>query len=66
VGFRYKLSLRDLAEMFLQRCIVLTHEAVCNWEAKLAPYLTQALRKKCRGAIGDSWYVDETYVKVQG
>ena len=33
---RYKLSLRDLAEMFLIRGIVFTHEAVRDWEAKLA------------------------------
>ncbi len=34
---RYKLSLRDLAEMFLERGFVFTHEAVRDWEAKLAP-----------------------------
>jgi putative transposase len=33
--FRYQLSLRDLAEMFLQRGIIFTHEAVREWEAKL-------------------------------
>jgi hypothetical protein len=33
---RYKLSLCDLAEMFLHRGIVLTHEAVRDWERKLA------------------------------
>jgi putative transposase len=43
---RYKLSLRDLAEMFLQRGIVFTHEAVRGWETKLTPHLTEALRKK--------------------
>ena len=64
--FRYKLSLRDLAEMFLQRDIAFTHEAVRDWEAKLAPLLSETLRKKRSGAAGDSWYVDETYVKVQG
>ena len=32
----------------------------------LAPLLTKALRKKRRGAVGNSWYVDETYIKVQG
>ena len=37
---RYKLSLRDLAEMFLERGVVFTHEAVRAWEAKLAPILT--------------------------
>jgi hypothetical protein len=31
---RYKLSLRDLAEMFLIRGVVFTHEAVRDWEAK--------------------------------
>jgi transposase-like protein len=30
---RYKLSLRDLTEMFLIRGIVLSHEAVRDWEA---------------------------------
>jgi putative transposase len=47
--FRYKLSLRDLAEMFLDRGIIFTHEAVRDWEAKLAPSLTETLRKHRRG-----------------
>jgi hypothetical protein len=33
---RYKLSLRDLPEMFLERGLVFTHEAVREWEAQLA------------------------------
>jgi putative transposase len=64
--FRYKLSLRDLAEMFPQRGPVFTHEAVRDWEMKLAPLLSDILRKKRSGTVGNSWYVDETYVKVQG
>ena len=35
---RYKLSLRDLAEMFLIRGIMFTYEAVHDWEAKLTPH----------------------------
>src|ERR1700674_332438 len=63
---RYKLSLRDLAEMFLIRGIVFSHEAVRDWEAKLPPALAEELRRRRRrGKIGRSWYVDETYVKVQ-
>jgi putative transposase len=61
---RYKLSLRDLAEMFLQRGIVFTHETVRNWEARLALVLTELLRQKRRGAVRGSWYVDESYVRV--
>jgi putative transposase len=64
--FRYKLSLRDLAEMFLQRGLSFTHEAVREWESKLAPLLRETLRRRRHGTVGQSWYVDETYVKVQG
>src|SRR6185312_4849801 len=63
---RYKLSLRDLAEMFLQRGWVFTHETVRDWEARFAPLLADQLRKKRHGQAGRSWYVDETYIKVKG
>jgi putative transposase len=63
--FRYKLSLRDLAEMFLQRGLVFTREAVRDWEAKLAPLLSETLRKRRHSAVGNSWYADETYIRVQ-
>src|SRR5215510_14839254 len=63
---RYKLSLRDLAEMFLTRGFVFTYEAVREWEAKLTPALAENLRRKRRGRVGPSWYVDETYIRVRG
>src|SRR5258707_2706055 len=63
---RYKLSLRDLAEMFLERGFEFTHEAVRDWEARFAPLLADQLRTKRRGQAGRSWYVDETYVNVKG
>src|SRR5438045_2028266 len=63
---RYKLSLRDLPEMFAVRGIVFSHEAVREWEAKLTPALAEELRRRRCGKAGRSWYVDETYVKVGG
>src|SRR5262249_47169892 len=63
---RYKLSLRDLTEMFLDRGIIFTHEAVREWETKLAPVLSETLRKHRRGRVGRSWYCDETYLRVKG
>jgi putative transposase len=63
---RYKLSLCDLAEMFLHRGIVFTHEAVRDWERKLAPLPGEILRKRRYGRAGASLYVDETYVRVDG
>src|SRR5918992_3201222 len=49
---RYRLTLRDLGEMFLQRGIVFTYEAVRDWEAKLAPALADELRRRRRGKGG--------------
>lgn len=63
---RYKLSLRDLPEMFLIRGIEFSYEAVRDWEAKLTRTLIDGLRRRCKGRIGRSWYVDVTYIKDQG
>jgi putative transposase len=43
---RYKPSWRDLTEMFLQRGMILSHEAVRGWERQWAPLLSAALRKR--------------------
>lgn len=63
---RYKLALRDLPEMFAQRGMVFSYEAVRDWEAKLTPALAEDLRRRRFGKAGCSWYVDETYLKVEG
>lgn len=63
---RLKLSFRDLAEILLLRGLVFSHEAVREWEAKLAPLFTDALRTRRKGRIGRSWYVNATYLKVGG
>jgi putative transposase len=39
---------------------------VRDWEAKLTPLLGEALRKQRHGMVGNSWYVDETYIRIQG
>jgi putative transposase len=46
-----------------------SHEAVRDREAKLAPVLSDELRRRRRGkgsASRRSWFVDETYLKVRG
>jgi putative transposase len=63
---RYRLSLRDLVEMFALRGVVFSHEAVREWEVKLTPALAEELRRRRTGRVGRSWYVDETYIKVAG
>jgi len=63
---RYKRSLRDVAEMFLERGFVFTHETVRDWEARFAPLVAAQLRTNRRGTAGTKWHADETYITVNG
>jgi transposase-like protein len=66
---RYRLILRDLSEMFLQRGIVFSYKAVRDGEAKLVPIVAEELRQWRHGRGGTrscQWHVDETYLKVRG
>ena len=60
---RYKLSLRDLTKMYLERGFVFTYETVRDWEMRFAPILAEHMRTK---QPRTSWYVDETCVKGNG
>ncbi len=63
---RYKLSLRELAEMFLERGFEFTQEALRDWQARFAPLMADQLRVKRRGQAGQSCFVDETSINVKG
>ncbi|WP_250126397.1 IS6 family transposase [Chroococcidiopsis sp. CCMEE 29] len=63
---RYKMSFRDVAEFFLLRGFEFTHETVRDWEARFAVIFANQLRAKRKGKVSDSWYVDETYIRVKG
>jgi transposase-like protein len=62
---RYTLSPRPRRDVSPARHRV-THEAIRDWEGKLAPSLIDTLRRKRHGAVQNSWYVGKTYVRVQG
>lgn len=63
---RYQLSLRDLAELFLEQGFLFTRETVREWEARFAPLLTERLRANRRGQASATWHAGETYLKVNG
>src|SRR5438105_8353742 len=62
---RFGLSYRDVEELLAERGIEVDHVTVYRWVQRLTPLLADAARP-CRHAVGDRWYVDETYVKVAG
>jgi transposase, IS6 family len=62
---RFGLSYRDVEELLVERGIEVDHVTVYRWVHRFMPRLADAARP-CRHAVGDRWYVDETYVKVAG
>src|SRR6202140_1678139 len=62
---RFGLSYRDVEELLAERGIEVDHVSVFRWVQRFTPVLADAARP-CRHAVGDRWYVDETYVKVAG
>jgi len=66
----YALSLRNLEEMMEERGVVVDHSTIHRWVIKLVPVLEEAFRKRKRkrgiGAVGKSWRLDETYIKIGG
>jgi transposase-like protein len=61
----YPLSLRNLEEMMAERGVAVDHSTVHRWAIKLLPVLEKAFRR-CKRAVGKSWRMEETYVKVRG
>ena len=62
---RYGLSYRDVEELLAERGIEVDHVTVYRWVQRFTPLLAGAARF-ARHLPGDRWFVDETYVKVNG
>ncbi|MCB8878594.1 IS6 family transposase, partial [Acidisoma silvae] len=62
---RFKLSFRDLVEMMEERGLPMAHTTIMRWVRR---YIPEFERRWQRFAIpaGQSWRVDETYIKVRG
>ncbi|MCU8033298.1 MAG: IS6 family transposase [Shewanella sp.] len=61
----YKLSYREIEEMFADRNIHFDHSTLNRWVIKYAPQLEAVFRKRKRRVSG-SWRMDETYIKIKG
>ena len=62
---RFKLSLRDLVEMRAERGLSIAHTTIMRSVQHYAPEFEKRWQRFAR-AVGRSWRVDETYVKIRG
>jgi len=61
----FKLSSRDLVQMMAERGIALAHTTILRWVQRYVPEFEKRWSRYAR-PVGDSWRVDETYIKVHG
>ena len=61
----YGLSYRDVEELLAERGVNVDHVTVYRWVQRFTPEFVEAARPR-RHVPGGRWFVDETYVKVNG
>ena len=61
----YPLSLRHIEEMMQERGVFVDHATVHRWANRMLPVLAAVFRRR-KHAVGRSWRMDETYIKVSG
>jgi putative transposase len=61
----YPISYRQLEEMMGERGVTVDHSTLNRWVIKYAPEVAKRFRR-CQRAVGRSWRLDETYVKIKG
>jgi putative transposase len=62
---RFTLSFRDIEELLSARGITVSYETIRNWCDKFGQRYCSQIRKY-RGQLGDTWYLDEVFIKING
>ena len=62
---RYALSYRDLKEIAAERGFILDHSTIYRWVQEYAPEINNRIKPYLK-MTGDSWKLDETYIKIKG
>ncbi len=62
---RFGLSFRDVEDLLAERGVTVTYEAIRQWCRTFGLDYARGLRRR-RGRMGDTWYLDEVFVKIQG
>ncbi|MBO0477905.1 IS6 family transposase [Vagococcus sp. DIV0080] len=67
VGYylRYNLSYREVSEIMADRGIIICHTTIYRWVQEYSQVI-YCLWKKRNKSAGDSWRMDETYIKIKG
>ena len=64
-GSTFNLSLRDIEDLLAERGITVSFEAIRLWCNKFGLKYVRRLKKKHQG-FGDTFFIDEVFVKIDG
>ncbi len=62
---RFTLSFRDIEELLAARGITVSYETIRKWCLKFGKQYCNQIRKN-RKQLGDTCYLDEVFVKING
>jgi len=62
---RFNLSHRDIEDLLAERGITVSYESIRLWCIKFGAKYARRLKRKRRG-FGDTFYIDEVFVKING
>jgi putative transposase len=65
VYHRFCLSFRDVEDLLAERGIIVSYETIRQWCWKFGRDYFRRLKKK-QGRLGDTWYLDELFVRING
>ncbi len=62
---RFCLSFRDVEDLLAERGITVSYETIRQWCRKFGTDYARTLKRR-EGRLGDTWYLDELFVNIQG
>ncbi len=62
---RFCLSFRDVEDLLAERGITVSYETIRRWCWKFGTEYARTLKRR-EGRLGDTWYLDELFVTIQG
>ena len=63
--YRFSLSFRDVEDLLAERGIVVSYETIRQWCRKFGTEYARKLKRR-EGRLGDTWFLDELFVTIQG
>ncbi len=62
---RFSLSFPDVEDLLAERGITVSYEAIRQWGRTVGPQYAWRLKRRY-GRLGDTWFLDEVLVTIQG